>query len=201
MAHDGRTLIIGAAFILLLAGCESTGGSDGESPVRGTHLTPLVELEAVPVVGDPLDDVAGPVKILSELQYGHHRLIAYVNGDSCGVLATSKGESKANSLHLVSKWPAGGEGSNVYPAGPYSSASSAGGANIWAFFLCSKNAMVIEYSSGEDGVPERARGPVTVAQVTDSPATSRITVGDPEARRQIEERAKSGNQAPAPPAR
>ncbi|MFJ3723542.1 winged helix DNA-binding domain-containing protein [Streptomyces sp. NPDC090045] len=201
MAQTRRTLIIGAASVLLLAGCESAGDPDGESHLSGTHITPLVQMEPIPVVGDPLAGVAGPTRILSELQYGHHRLIAYVKGDSCGVLAASKDDSEANPIHLVSNWPVGGGGSNVHPLGPYNSTSGGGGQKIWALLRCSENAMVIEYSSGEEAAPEQARGPVTVAQVTDSPATSRITVGDPEARRQIEDWVKSGNQAPASRAR
>nr|MDT0518871.1 hypothetical protein [Streptomyces sp. DSM 41633] len=201
MAQNRRTLAVGGALVLLLAGCESAGVPDGESSSNGAPVTQLVEMEALPVVDDPLSDVAGPVRILAELQYGEDRLIAYVNGDGCGIRATSKGASTANPIHLVSKWPVGGDGSTSYPLGPYNSASSAEGAKIWATLLCSRNAMVIEYSSGGEGVPERARGPVTVARVADSPAASRITVGDPGARRQIEDWVKSGKPAPALPAR
>ncbi|MGW0754504.1 hypothetical protein, partial [Streptomyces sp. NPDC002587] len=75
----------------------------------------------------------------------------------------------------------------------------AGGPKSWASMLCSKNAMVIEFSSGDDSAPEHARGQVTVTQGTNRPPTSRIIVGDPRARKQIEDRAKEpGNPAHTP---
>ncbi|MER6316447.1 hypothetical protein ABT237_22125 [Streptomyces sp. NPDC001581] len=198
MARNHRTLVIGAAFIFLLAGCESGGHLNGETSPNGINFTPLVELEAIPVDDDPLTGIPGPAKILSELQYGQNRLIAYTNSDSCGILATSKGDPKVNRIHLVSKWPADGQGSNSYPAGPYNSSSGTGDPKIWASLLCSKNAMVIEYASGE-GAPEHARGQVTVTQATNSPATSRITIGNPQTRKQIEKWAKeSGKPAHTP---
>ncbi|MEV7442819.1 hypothetical protein AB0O22_16955 [Streptomyces sp. NPDC091204] len=198
MARNHWTLVIGAAFIFLLTGCESGSHPDGETSPSGIHFTPLAELEVIPVSADPLSDTPGPVKILSELQYGQNRLIAYTNSDSCGLLATSKGDPKVNRIHLVSKWPADGQGSNSYPAGPYNSASGTGGPKIWASLLCSKNAMVIEYASGE-GAPEHARGQVTVTQAADSPATSRITIGDSQTRKQIENWVKaSGKSADTP---
>ncbi|MFB7176867.1 hypothetical protein ACFCYI_04060 [Streptomyces sp. NPDC056257] len=201
MARNHRTLVIGAAFIFLIAGCESGAHPGGEESSNGSHFTPLTELESIPVADDPLTDISSPVKILSELQYGQNRLIAYVNTDSCGILATSKEDPKANRIHLVSKQPAEGEGSNSYPAGPYNSASGTGGPKIWASLLCSKNAMVIEYTSDEQGAPEHARGQVTVTQATNSPATSRITIGDSQTRKQIENWVKdSGKPAHTPAA-
>ncbi|WP_158754677.1 hypothetical protein [Streptomyces sp. NRRL F-2580] len=185
MARNHRTLAIGAAFIFFIAGCESGGRRDGETPPNGIQFAPLAQLEAISVSGDPLADISDPVKILSELQYGQNRLIAYVNNDSCGILAASKGDPKVNQIHLVSKWPANGQGSNGYPAGPYNSASGPGNQRVWASLLCSKNAMVIEYASGE-GAPEQARGQVTVTQAANIPATSRITIGDSQTRKQIE---------------
>ncbi|MFE3560508.1 hypothetical protein ACFXKW_37510 [Streptomyces sp. NPDC059193] len=199
MAQNKKTLAIGAAVIFLLAGCESGGEPDRGTPSNDTRLAALSELESISVAGDPLADIAGPVKIISELQYGRSRLIAYVNSDSCGILATSKDDANANRIHLVSKWPAHGEGSDNYPAGPYNSASGAGDAQTWASLLCSKNAMVLEYASAEGGAPEQTRGPVTVAQVANSPATTRIIVGDAEARKQIENRVKE-SETPAAPA-
>ncbi|MGW5852492.1 hypothetical protein ACWFQ8_31970 [Streptomyces sp. NPDC055254] len=201
MARHMQTLVFGAAFILLLAGCESGGTPDGESPSKGIGIIPLAEMETISVADDPLADMDGPIKILSELKFGQERLIAYVRNDSCGILATSKNQPTVNQIHLVSKWPSGGEGSNRYPQGPYNSASGVGDPKIWASLLCGKNAMVIEYSSGHPGAPEQARGPVTVAQVTHHPVTSRIIVGDPVARQQIEGPLKeSGVQAHTPPA-
>ncbi|MBT2406332.1 MULTISPECIES: hypothetical protein [unclassified Streptomyces] len=191
MARSKRTLVIGAAFIALIVGCENDGGGiDSESPSHDTPGSRLTELGAISVADDPLTEAEGAVKILSEIRYKQSRLIAYVNGDSCGIVVTPKGGSKEKQMHLVSKWPAGGEGSDSYPAGPYNSASGAGGSKAWASMLCSKNAMVIEYSSGQDASPEQSRGQVAVMRVTDSPATSRIIIGDSGTRRQIEDRAE-----------
>ncbi|WP_141754148.1 hypothetical protein [Streptomyces subrutilus] len=195
MAKNKQPLVIGAALIFLLVGCESGGGPDMGTSSDGTQPAALNELDSISVAGDPLADIAGPVKIISELQYGQSRLIAYVNGDSCGILATSKGDVNVNRIHLVSKWPARGEGTNNYPAGPYNSASGAGDPQSWASLLCSKNAMVFEYASGEGGAPEQARGPVTATQVADRPATTRIVVGDAEVRKQIENHVKGSASA------
>ncbi|MGP3691295.1 hypothetical protein ACTVZO_42680 [Streptomyces sp. IBSNAI002] len=191
MARKEQTLAIGAAFIFLLAGCESSESSETPSP-NHSHSTSLADLETVAVTGDPLADTAGPVKIIAELQYGTKRLVAYVNNDSCGILTDSNTDpTTANRIHLVSKWPAPGEGSNSFPAGPYNSASGFGGPKSWASLLCGKNAMVIEFVSGEDSAPEQLRGQVAVTQVTSSPPTSRIIIGEPAVRKEIEDWQKS----------
>ncbi|MEC4572504.1 hypothetical protein [Streptomyces virginiae] len=193
MARTRQTPVIGVALILLLTGCEGGGTPDGESSANGARFTPLVELEGISPGGDPPADMAGPVKVLSELQYGQSRLTAYVKADSYGFIAAPKsdtpGHPAGSGMHLVSTWPADGEGSDRYPAGPYSSASGAGDPNAWASVLCSRNAMVIEYASGAAGAPEQARGHVTVTQVGNTPATLRIVIGDHTARQQIVNRA------------
>ncbi|MFG2987983.1 hypothetical protein ACGFZK_01470 [Streptomyces sp. NPDC048257] len=151
------------------------------------RFTPLTELDSISVAGDPLAEVQGAVKILAEFQYNQSRLVAYANSDSCGILAVTDSEPKGNRIHLVTKWPTESEGSNTYPAGPYNSASGAGGTKTWAFVLCSKSAMVIEYTPGENGGPKQSRGQATVTAVPNTPDTSRIIIGDPGARRQIED--------------
>ncbi|MFB6513103.1 hypothetical protein ACFCXF_14435 [Streptomyces virginiae] len=190
MARNKWTPAVGAALILLVTGCEGSGSPDPESPSVGTRVSPLAELNPISVAGDPLAEVQGAVKILAELQYTQSRLIAYANSDSCGILVLADNESKGKRIHLVSKWPAEGEGSNVYPAGPYNSASGAGGTGTWASVLCSRNAMVIEYAPGEEGGPKESRGQVAVTSVPNDPGTSRIIVGDPGARQQIEGKAQ-----------
>ncbi|MFJ9594647.1 hypothetical protein ACIRS3_17990 [Streptomyces virginiae] len=195
MARTRHTFVIGAALILLLAGCEVDGTPDRESSGTGAQFAPLVELEAISPSGDPPADMAGPVKVLSELLYGQSRLTAYVKADSCGFIAApesdTSGNPASNGMHLVSAWPADGEGSDRYPAGPYGSASRAGDPKAWASVLCSRNAMVIEYASGEAGAPEQVRGQVTITRVTTTPATLRIVIGDHTARQQIVNRAQN----------
>ncbi len=197
MARNKWTLTIGAALALLLAGCNGSGSADTESPSPSMRFTPLTELSSISISGDPLAEVQGVVKILAELQYNQSRLIAYANSDSCGILSVADSEPRGNRIHLVTKWPAEGEGTNAYAAGPYNSASAAGGTMTWASVLCSKNAMVIEYTPGEDGGPKQSRGQVAVTAVPNTPGTSRIVVGDPGARRQIEDQAQR-SATPAP---
>ncbi|MEU6760835.1 hypothetical protein [Streptomyces sp. NPDC046685] len=160
-------------------------------------FTPLTELDSISVAGDPLAEVQGDAKILAELQYNQSRLIAYTNSGSCGILAIVDLEPKVKLIHLVSNWPVEDEGSNAYPVGPYNSASGAGELKTRASVLCSKNAMVIEYTPGEDGGPKQSRGQVTVTAAPHTPDTTRIIIGDPAARRQIEAQAqRSATHAP-----
>ncbi|THA82272.1 hypothetical protein [Streptomyces sp. A0592] len=178
---------------LSLVGC----GCDRAAPDKGTaadgaSFTPLTRLAGIHVDGGLPADVAGPATILSEVRYGRSRLIAYVTGDSCGILATPAADPEAGPIRLVSKWPAGSEGSSRHPAGPYNSASAAG-PHGWASLLCGRNAMVIEYDPGGDGgVPVQARGETGVTPVGDRPAVSRVVVGGTEARRRIGDRVGSG---------
>ncbi|MEV6681941.1 hypothetical protein AB0N09_34470 [Streptomyces erythrochromogenes] len=186
MSRRKRTLAAGAAFITLFAGYEYGDASGCKPASIDARRTPLAELKAIPVVDAPLGDAEDPVRILAEVRYRQSRLIAYVNGDSCGIVATSEEHSEKQHIHLMSKWPAGGEGTADYPAGPYNSASTAGGPAAWASMLCSKNAMVIEYTSEQDDGPELTRGQVTVTQERNTPPSSRIVIAGAGTRRQIE---------------
>ncbi|MFF1561885.1 hypothetical protein [Streptomyces sp. NPDC058279] len=184
MARIKRTLAIGAALIALTVGCQNESSHESP-PSNEAQNTPLIKLETIHVADDPLNESRGLVKMLSEINYGQTRLIAYANGDSCGIIVTPKSDSTEQRLHLVSKWPAKSGGGNSYPAGPYNSVSGAGGEKIWASLMCSKNAMVIDYTSGQNDGPDQIRGQVDVTQVSNSPSTSRIIIGDPEVRKQI----------------
>ncbi|KOV13289.1 hypothetical protein ADK90_38340 [Streptomyces sp. XY413] len=147
---------------------------------------PLSDLESISLADDPLADSSGAVRILSEVQYEHGRLIAYVKNDSCGIVATSTHAAQKEKIALSSEWPRGDEGSNTLPAGPYNSASGAGGTNTWASMLCGKNAMVIEYTAGQAGAPGQSRGQTAVTQVPGQPKTSRIIVAAPNTRDEIQ---------------
>ncbi|MGW6786343.1 hypothetical protein [Streptomyces sp. NPDC054987] len=195
MALMRRAPAMGVALALLVAGCDGSGPSDGEASGQGNHGTPLTELEGLPAAGDPTAEAAGPVKVLSELQYGRSRLTAYVTAGSCGFIAAPTAPKddpaappRGGRLHLVSSWPAEGEGGDMYPVGPYNSASGGGAPKTWASVSCSKGAMVVEYVAGETGAPEHVRGHATVTRT--APATLRIIVGDRATRQQIVDRAK-----------
>ncbi|AQT70395.1 hypothetical protein [Streptomyces sp. fd1-xmd] len=187
MARIEKALVVGAALLLLIAGCDGGAGSDADSS-RGSHNVPLSDLESISIADDPLTDTDGPVRILSEIRYEHGRLIAYVKGESCGIVAASGQDAEGEKIDLTSEWPRGDEGSNTYPAGPYNSVSGAGGAKTWASMLCGRNAMVIEYSASQAGAPGQSRGQTAVAQVPGQPTTSRIIVGAPGTRDQIQQR-------------
>lgn len=197
MAPALRTAALGAAVVALslvgCMGCESGGAARGSEPAGGgPRFTPLDRLEAVHVVGGLPADVGTPSSVLAEIRYGHGRLIAYVQGDSCAIIATPGADAGADPIHLVAKRPGGGEGSSRLPAGPYSTASVAGGPRTWASLQCGENAMVIEYAAGGEDAPQQVRGAVTVTRTGSGPATSRIIVGDPAARKLIEERIGTG---------
>ncbi|MFK0256996.1 hypothetical protein [Streptomyces sp. NPDC090445] len=143
-------------------------------------------LAAIDVADDPLAGMTGGVKILSDIRYRQSRILGYVGKESCGILAHSVNDQKANRIHLVSHWPdAGQESTTSHPGGPYNTVSGGGGPKAWASLMCSRNAMVIEYVSGEPGPPGEARGPVTTTQVSDTPATTRIVVAEAGLRKQL----------------
>ncbi|NXY94629.1 hypothetical protein HYE82_09530 [Streptomyces sp. BR123] len=152
----------------------------------------MSDLEAIDVADDPLAERNGGVKILSDVQYGQSRVLGYVNKESCGILAHARNDPKENRIHLVAHWPDAGHGSASHPpglssrpGGPYHAVSGGSGPKAWASLMCSRNAMVISYVSGEPGPPESARGPVTATQVSDTPPTTRITVAEAGLRKQI----------------
>ncbi|MFJ9646534.1 hypothetical protein [Streptomyces sp. NPDC101206] len=124
-----------------------------------------------------------------------------MNNESCGILAHAIKDPKANRIHLVSRWPNEGQGSNSYPAGPYNNASGASGPKTWASLMCSKNAMVIEYVSGEPNAPAAARGPISTTQISNNPPTTRIIVGEAGLRKQIEDHAGTPGTSATSPAR
>ena len=192
MARTARIPAIGAAIIFSMTGCQGNA-EKGEPPTGEERMVRLAKLESITLAGGRPADLAGPVRILAELKYGPNRIVAYANADSCGVMSVN--DSHTDKLHLLSKWPTRGEGSSPYPAGPYNSVSGAGAPETWASMLCSENAMVIDYVSGERATPEQIRGQVSVTQVSEHPATLRITVGEPALRRMIEVKA---DQSPQP---
>ncbi|MFJ3975941.1 hypothetical protein [Streptomyces sp. NPDC090021] len=185
MARIAKTLVVGAAFLLLLTACDGAD-SRADSPSSDSRRVPLSDLESISIADDPLADSGGAVRILSEVKYERGRLIAYVKSESCGIVATSTHDAQEEKIVLSSEWPRGDEGSNTLPAGPYNSASGAGGTNTWASLLCGKNAMVIEYSAGQAGGPGQSRGQTAVGQVPGQPKTSRIIVAAPDTRDEIQ---------------
>ncbi|WP_407842145.1 hypothetical protein ACE1OC_43120 (plasmid) [Streptomyces sp. DSM 116496] len=199
MGKTKRTLAIGAALIALTAGCDSAKSPDGNSAPSGERNIPLTELSSISVDSDPLGDLKERPKILSEVQYGDVRLIAYATSDSCGIVTTPKNDPQHSDIHLVSKWPAPGQGAAPYPAGPYNSASGNGSGKAWASLLCSKDAMVIEYTlDSASSSPGEIRGEATATPVPNNQAASRIIIGDPATRLQIQHQAdKSGTNTPS----
>ncbi|WP_411105153.1 hypothetical protein [Streptomyces sp. cmx-4-9] len=199
MAKTKRTLAIGAALIALTFGCDSGRAPDKNStPSEGRNI-PLTELRGISVDSDPLEDLKDHPRILSEVQYGDVRLIAYVTSDSCGIVATPKSDPQRSDIHLVSKWPSHGQGTAPYPAGPYNSVSGNGSAKAWASLLCSKDAMVIEYTvDAASSSPGEIRGEVTTTPVPNNRSVSRIIIGDPATRLQIQHHPdESGTNTPS----
>lgn len=198
MAKIKRTLVIGAALIALTAGCDSGQSPDGNSTPSGERHIPLTELNSISVDGDPLGDLRDRPHVLSEVQYGDVRLIAYATSDSCGIVTTPKSDPQHSDIHLVSKWPSPGQGTAPYPAGPYNSASGNGSAKAWASLLCSKDAMVIEYTQNSaSSSPGEIRGEATATPVPNNRAVSRIIIGDPATRLQIQQADESGTNTPS----
>ncbi|MFJ7166265.1 hypothetical protein ACIQUV_12250 [Streptomyces globosus] len=187
MARTVRALTIGVALALLLVGCQGGKEANGRPTSSSPPATRLTDLETIDVDGDPLAEVPGSIKMLSDLHYGRNRILTYANNESCGILAHAIGDPKVNRIHLVSRWPNERQGSNSYPAGPYNTVSGASGPKIWASLMCSKNAMVIEYVSGEPSAPATTRGPISTTQISNHPVTTQIIVGEAGLRKQIKD--------------
>ncbi|MCJ1677856.1 hypothetical protein MTF65_10975 [Streptomyces sp. APSN-46.1] len=199
MAWKIRPLALAAAFIFALTGCEDSVTPDVNPTKSAIRFTPLNELESIGVSDDPLNDFeeasAGSLRILAELDSSQRRIIAYINGDSCGLLITSKADPKVNDIHLVSHFARGDDGTNPYPAGPYNSASGAGSSTKWASMHCGTNAIVIEYTPGEPDAPMNARGHASVMRIPHGPSATRIVIGEQKTREQIADRAKASDNA------
>lgn len=199
MARTLKALTIGAALVCLTVGCDSGKAPDGDSNPSSAHEIPLTGLKKISVTDDPLGDLKDRPQILSEVQYGDGRLIAFVTSDSCGIVTTSKDDPQRNDIHLVSKWPSDRQGADIHPSGPYTSVSGNGSAKAWASLLCSKGAMVIEYTLGGAGSDlGRIHGEATAAQLPGNRATSRIIIGDPATRQRIQRQADEPGTSASP---
>ncbi|MFD9535800.1 hypothetical protein [Streptomyces sp. NPDC060010] len=200
MAKTKGTLVIGATLILLAVGCDSENSPDGNSTPSGRPPLPLSKLQSISVDADPLGDLEDRPQILSEVQYEDVRLIAYVTRDSCGIITTPRNDPQRSDIHLVSKWPSIGQGTDPYPAGPYNSASGNGSAKTWASLLCSQDAMVIEYTPATaTSNAGKIRGEATATPLRNNRAVSQIVIGDPTTRMQIQHQADESRISTANP--
>ncbi|MGI5485165.1 hypothetical protein [Streptomyces lavendofoliae] len=187
------TLAIGATLLALCTGC-STGGANSTAipdPLE-SGFTPLTRLGEINVSGDIFSDVdkSGKSKprVLGEIQKGNHRIIAYVQEEACGLIAVPETNPQSSSVHLTVKWPErSSEGSSKYSGGPYSLASAAGSDDLgsWASLACSRNAMVIEYSSRAKAPSTRPSGNVSAQDKAGSPPTLTMVIGSPAARGEL----------------
>ncbi|MEU3047220.1 hypothetical protein ABZ705_11980 [Streptomyces sp. NPDC006984] len=188
MADSNRAWVFGVALLSVLTGCVSSGGPHEPYPSTAHHATPLARLEPIPLGGTPPPEDAGRLTFLAELSFPHSRLVAYVTEDTCGLL-TDPGGSAEGGNRLESGFPGEGQGSDRYPGGPYGTVSGADSSGRWASLTCSRNAMVIDYVSGDAEAPGRTRGHATLTEVADNPATTRIVVGDTGLRERISRQA------------
>lgn len=187
MALTVRALVIGATLLISCAGC--SGSSNGSPPGQFTQLK---NLDPINVSGDVFADIefegSQQPRVVGEVRKGKYRIIAYTQGESCGVVAVSADDPKVSSVHLDSQWSK--ESSNSaqkYPAGPYSFTSGAGSRDpgAWTSLACSKNAMVIEYASRETEPASTPRGSLSIEEKAGKPPTLTMVVGSEKARSKI----------------
>ncbi|MER5891179.1 hypothetical protein ABT160_45855 [Streptomyces sp. NPDC001941] len=187
-----RWAAVGAVLAISGTACASGKGDDDAHSAAQVTYTRVAQLEPVHVSGDVFADMeesstsAAP-HALGEVTRGGKRIIAYVQGGSCGVMVVDAADVRHASLNLRSAWPTtGSEGSSDYPAGPYSSARGAGSGTPGerASIACSSNAMIIRYQAPDAGPAVRPVGHVTVREESD-PRTTQLVVGSDAARSEI----------------
>ncbi|MFH8339819.1 hypothetical protein [Streptomyces sp. AM6-12] len=186
MAQIFRKTVLGVALLLSCVACTS-GGGDGkthESSVdqfpRLNQLKSVDASEAQNIAADEFPSDPHVPKVIGEVRKGPYRLIAYIQGDSCGLRVTDASDPKRALLHVTSAWPANdSDGSAKYPAGPYSFASAGGasGSDTWASLGCGKSAMVIGYSSRTYGPVSDQRGDVSVKKNSEDPVALMVVIG------------------------
>ncbi|GGV16014.1 hypothetical protein GCM10010260_64230 [Streptomyces filipinensis] len=194
MAQVVRKLALGVTLSLSCVACTSGGGSGfaHESPsgqfAQLSRLKSIDSSEEQLITADEFPRKSQKPKVIGEVREGSYRLIAYIQGEFCGLRVAEAENSERSLIHVTSAWPrSDSEESTPYPAGPYSFASAAGsdGSRMWASLGCSKLAMVINYSSQDHGPASDQRGDVSIKKHREDPATLDVVIGSREARARI----------------
>ncbi|MFF3765679.1 hypothetical protein ACFYYR_16545 [Streptomyces sp. NPDC001922] len=171
MTKRTTALVVGVTLGLMCTAC--TSGEEEQKrvpPPASPEPATLKRLPEISISGDPLagresGESPGTQRVLGEVYKGKARIIAYTEGDKCGVLVLNSGHKKDASINLITGWPDHrSEGSSNLPAGPYSTSSGADSEGTGrASLSCGKNAMVVQYSSDVPASVSRQRGSVTTA--------------------------------------
>lgn len=194
MTQVVRKLAIGVTLSLSCVACTSGGGNKAthdSSAGQFAHLSQLKSIDANEgrlIAADEFPSESHTPKVIGELRKGSYRLIAYIQGDSCGLRVADAMNSKRSLIHVTSAWPENDSGgSTKYPAGPYSFASveATSGSGTWASLGCSKSAMVIDYSSRDRGSASDQRGNVSFKERPKDPGNLTVIIGPREAREKI----------------
>jgi hypothetical protein len=194
MAQIFRKLTIGVTLSLSCVACTSGGGNEAahdSSASQFAHLSQLRSIDAAEeqiIAADEFPPESHAPKVIGEVRKGSYRLIAYIQGGSCGLRVADATNSKRSLLHITSAWPGNDSGGSVkYPAGPYSFASAEGasGSGTWASLGCSKSAMVIDYQSRTPGAVSDQQGNVSVKEHPKDPGALTVIIGPREARERI----------------
>lgn len=194
MAEIVRKLAIGVTLALSCVACTSGGGNGTpheSSTGKFAHLSQLKSIDAAEaqiIAADEFPSNSHAPKVIGEVRKGSYRLIAYIQGDSCGLRVTDATSSKRSLLNITSAWPGNDSGGSAkYPAGPYNfaSAQSDSGSGSWASLGCSKSAMVIEYWSRTSGSASDQRGNVSVKEPPKDPGALTVVIGPRETRERI----------------
>ncbi|MGW3205170.1 hypothetical protein [Streptomyces sp. NPDC001135] len=188
-----RNLILGVTLSFSCVGC--MGGSEGITHESSPdQFTPLSQLKSVDsneeriISANEFPPKSRPPKVVGEVRESSYRLVAYIQGDSCGLRVGDAKNSTRSLIHVTSAWPKNNsEGTASYPAGPYSFASAAGasGSGLWVSLACSKSAMVIDYSSRDHASASGQRGNVSIAERRNDAGKIAVIIGSPEVRERI----------------
>ncbi|MFI1170429.1 hypothetical protein [Streptomyces melanogenes] len=191
MSRNIRAVLSGAILLVACAACTDDGSST--SAATPEQFSSLETLAAVSESDDILADLpsagsAAPARVVGEVRKGQERILAYVQGNKCGLVGASTTGPKKVYLHLVSGWPKDGEDSaRPYSGGPYSIATGAGTGTTpsWASLSCSHSAMVISYQSEEVRPAGKPIGQAAFREKHGHPAELIIVIGSDRARAKI----------------
>ncbi|MFD5703184.1 hypothetical protein [Streptomyces lasiicapitis] len=175
MIRSSRTAALALAVSLAVASC-TTGSHDDDAsrPSSRSGPVPLENLRAIPLQGDPLEELGDGVEAegtrpVAELRIGGDRLVTYLDRKSCGLAVTGPGEV---GFGLKAAWPEDdGDAQIDLPGGPYAQASSMSSferRSTWTQLSCGKRAMVVEYGARDArAATSGARGAMSVVRPRD----------------------------------
>ncbi|MFG2196013.1 hypothetical protein [Streptomyces sp. NPDC048639] len=181
--HRGSAALTAAATaVLVCAGCTESVTFSDRAPASSRSARVSGALEQLPETSTahrPVDiDSGEEQRVLGEVSRGKEHIVAYTEGDKCGMHLVPADPSGQAGSDTLAAWPTDEPAdSSGLPLGPYSvDSTSSYGHNkaSWATLRCSKDAIVIEYGSDVNTPVTGMRG--SVSTVTPDKSRNDVTI-------------------------